>query len=406
MPAIIPHLAEIKLVPGKFMEFRATTKVHCGDISVDVREGDTVQFDGQVLKYQGVDYQYAKFRSALNVGWVVPAKDNISMYLPKPAEMKVRPAQDKTGGQKPTKSVPITVASDERQVSKTFSNKVVAADDISDEGEKVGSIRRNLSVVDQDTTEREVRSATSKPTKAAETASKPMKVAADSTNEDARPVGKLTRPASQKIVLTDASAAERETRQLDEGPRTKIVAPAARPKTEILPSKSGQDVYAAEAEKVEDVLDALEPENRAKAVAKARREKAEASAVAAGFQAPAKAAPKAPAKAAAAPTKPAAQPAAKVAAAKSEPAPKAPTAKKALPKTIEQIVMEGDEIDLGGGLKWDMKLHWLQRAKLAADLYAKSPKNMERVLEIETAAVKKFTKQILDKRLERLAEQG
>lgn len=430
-PAVQP--IEIKFVTGTFLDFRAVSKVHCGKITTDVREGDVVSFDGQVMKYQGTEYNYPEFKASLKVGWFVPVKDNISTYIAKASDMKVRPAQDKTGGKKPDKAVPITVASDEKQVKAFVGRKVVAADDLSDEGEKVGTVKRTL--IKQDSEERDVGQARPPRNSAgvrvdmADTAaaviSSPKSARIDMTdNEDARPVGKMLRSAVQKTVISDPADAARKTQQLDEGPRTRLVAavaPAARPKSEVLPSKSGTEIYAAEAEKVEDMIDALNPEDRARIIANDRRAKAEASAKKAGAPvkaAPAKpiapvkavapkAAPVAPAKAVAAPTKAVAKLAPKAAPTKAVPVAKAAAPiKKTPPKTIEQIVMEGDEIDLGGGLKWDMKIHWLQRSKLAADLYAKNPEDMERVLAIETPAVAKFTRKILEKRLERAAAAG
>ena len=65
-------------------------------------------------------------------GWVVPEKDNISNYVPKAADMKIRAAQDN----KKAKVAPISISDDERDVGPARPRKVIKADDQEPEGMK------------------------------------------------------------------------------------------------------------------------------------------------------------------------------------------------------------------------------------------------------------------------------
>ena len=371
--------AEIQFVPGKFQTFRAIAKIHLGKLATDIREGDIVQFDGQTIKLGGVDHHYPELRAGIKIGWVVPEKDNISNYVPKAADMKIRAAQDN----KKAKVAPISISDDERDVGPARPRKVIKADDQEPEGTEVKSFSRELK--NQDVEERSVGSATPKGMQ--KVATKEMQTDS-SGNEDARTIGRIRTPAVQKTVISDGAQAAREAAKLDNDP----------PPRAILPSKKGTEIYAAEADKIETILDTLNPEDRARINREQRATQAKTSAakVAAALepeeaheeeaQAPAPAPLKAVPPVRAAPV-----------------APVKAVVKKApvKPQTIEQVVLAGDEIDLGDGLKWDMKIHWLMRVKAACDLYAESPESFEKVLAIESPAVVKHARTNLENRLKR-----
>lgn len=86
-------MPDIQFKRGEFLAFRATTKFHLGERQRDIWDGDEVEFDGQTLKYQGEAIGAPSIRGAIKAGWLVPVEDNVSRYIPKPANIEVRPAQ-------------------------------------------------------------------------------------------------------------------------------------------------------------------------------------------------------------------------------------------------------------------------------------------------------------------------
>lgn len=349
--------AEIQFDPETFQSFRAIVKVHLGKLAMDVREGDIVQFNGQTIKIAGVDYPYTELRAAIKVGWFVPEADNISNYKPKSADVKVRSALDS----KKEKQAPTTVSDDERDVGPAR-RRVIKADD-SDEAKEVKSFSR--AVKNQDDVERPVGPSTRKASE----------MQTDSVgNEDAKTIGRVRTPAVQKTVISDGAQAAREAARLDNAP----------PPRAVLASPKGKDIYAAEAEKVESIIDTLNPEDRARIIAEQRKAQAKVPAKVSPEPAPEKAAPK---------TRPSAkaQPKAATPAPEPTPEPAKKAAKTPIPKsrptTVEEVILQGDEIPLGDGLVWDKNLHWRTRAKIAAEQYGDKPEALKAIMAIETPAV-------------------
>lgn len=377
--------AEIQFATGTFQSFRAVAKIHLGKIATDVREGDIIQFDGQTIKLGGVDHSYPELRAGIRVGWFVPEADNISNYKPKPADTNVRAAvESKTKGKK--QALP-TVSDDEKDMGPARGRHVVKADD-PDEATEVASFSRE--VKNQDDLERPVGPSIRRTASEQKT---------DSVgNEDARPVGKVRTPAVMKTVVSDGTQAAREAARLDNAP----------PPRAILNTPKGA-IHAAEAEKVESILDTLNPEDQARIVQEQRKAQAQAAAKAAAKAEPAEeAAPKKVEPKAAKPAQvPDAPPPmtreqqiaaarlllaeedARVAAAAAPPkaAPKAVPPKKKAPTSIEQIVIEGTDLDLGHGVKWDKTLHWRTRAKIAAEQYGTNQVVLEAIRAVEAPAV-------------------
>jgi hypothetical protein len=368
--------AEIKFVPGTFQSFRTTTKIHLGKIIKDLKLGDVVQFDGQTLKVEGVDYAYPEFRAAFKagVGWAVPEVDNISSYTAKSTDAKVRPALDSKKNQ--GKHVPITVSDDEKDVGPA--RRVVKADD-PDEAKVVGSFSKKIQNMD------DVEKPVGPSTKRA------MEVKSDSVgNEDAVTVGKIRTPAVMKTVVSDGAQAAREAARLDEVP----------PPRAILNSPKGE-IHAAESEDVGSIIDSLNPEDHARMVRdqrKAQPPKTEAqdhgsvdwaSQVAEARQILAEDARRWEAKVAEArqilaedARRPAVTTASPVSVRKE--APKHPRTR---PVTVEEVIMRGTDIDLGDGVMWDKNLHWKTRAKIAAEQYRDNPKILAAIRQAESPAV-------------------
>jgi len=369
MTSTVPASVEIQYTTGEFYSFRATVKVHLGKLSTDIRPGDVIQFDGTTLRLGGADHNYPELRGGVRVGWLVPSGDTTSTYTPRAADVKVRPAQDKG---KAARISPTTVTDDEKDMgpaTRKGKEAAAASANVSEALAKTATFSRT--VHNQDQEERSVGPSTKRV----------MEVQSDATgNEDATVIGKIGSPAKGRTIISDGAQAARETARLDQGPRKKpeIQKPTIAKTSTILSteSKKGSDIHAASADKVEDIIDTLNPEDRARIIAEQRRAKATASAEAVNggpIEAPEVSeepeAPKAEVKATKAVS----------------PAPKKP-------QTIEEVILAGDEMDLGGGLKWDMKIHWLQRVKLACDLFEKNPDHFERVLAVETAAVQKHAR--------------
>lgn len=353
-------MAEIQFATGKFQSFRATTKIHLGKLSMDVREGDIVQFDGQTIKISGVEHPYSELRAAIRVGWVVPEKDNVSNYKPKSANVKVRSALES----KKEKQAPTMVSDDDRDVGPARRRPVVKADD-PDEAKEIQSFSRELK--NQDEIERPV----------GPSIRRASEMQTDSVgNEDAKPVGKIRSPAIMKTVVSDGTQAARETSRLDNAP----------PPRAILTVK-GTDIYAAEAERIESIIDALNPEDRARMVAEQRKAQARALAKPARVepkteQPSAKALPKTKTPEASPKSKATPEPA------KTESAKKVATrVPVSQPTTVEEVILQGDEIDLGNGVQWDKTLHWRTRAKIAAEQYGSNPMILAAIQAIEVPAV-------------------
>jgi hypothetical protein len=86
-------MPEIQFKKGEFETYRATTKFHLGERQIDVWGGDEIEFDGQIVKYQGDSFGAPSIRGAIKAGWLVLASDNVSQYVPKAGGVVVHPAQ-------------------------------------------------------------------------------------------------------------------------------------------------------------------------------------------------------------------------------------------------------------------------------------------------------------------------
>jgi len=189
-------MADHKFTRGTSVAFRATTQIHLGKIEKYIMEDDVVMFDGQTLDLGGETHVIPQLRGAVASGWLVPEADTTTKYVPKPADIKIRPAQ---AADMNTRGEPMKVeqAADEDRVVATLNLP-------SDENTTTG-------------------------------------------NQDARAVGTVKTPAFQKTKVTSASDAAREITKLDNTPPPKAsfnktatgdvdVATAGETLTDILPN--------------------------------------------------------------------------------------------------------------------------------------------------------------------------
>jgi len=77
---------------GQFQSYRAITKIHLGAISDNLSEGEEIEYDGHVLKRGSDEHSLHSLRAAIKVGWLVPVEDTSSIYVPRPAGVKVHKA--------------------------------------------------------------------------------------------------------------------------------------------------------------------------------------------------------------------------------------------------------------------------------------------------------------------------
>jgi hypothetical protein len=324
-------MTEFAFVPGTFQSFRAKTPIHLGKLQLNLKEGEIVEFDGQVLRVGGDTHPYPEFRAGVKAGWVVPIEDNISNYRPKAAGIQVRSAQD---GDR--KAVSTEVSEDDTYAGPARRPKVVVQDDTEEVEVKRFAVKREddmgLNVAPARPESRKASSA----------------VGVDGLNEDAKPVGRISTPASQKTVVADANTAAREASRLDNAP----------PPRAVLATKT--DVHAAASEKVENIVEALDADTRARMLAEQRK-----------------------AQVAKSETESASNPVAE-----SKPASKPVTSKiEGPPQTVEDFVVRDGLVEIHPGLKWDKSLHWRTRAKIALDQYASDPDAIAAIKAFETPAV-------------------
>ena len=156
---------------GVFHTFRATTKIHLGKFEKDIYEDDIVEYDGQTLKFAGEELAISSLKAAVKLGWFVVESDNVSNYIPKSADIKIRPAQSASS----TRGEAMSVSA------------------VADEERVVGTVGKKMEVIsDRD------------------------------TNDGAKSVGKISTPAKQTTTLTDSSQASRMINQLDNTPPKKV----------------------------------------------------------------------------------------------------------------------------------------------------------------------------------------
>lgn len=76
---------------GEFKEYRATNKIHLGQHKVDIMEDDIVEYDGITLRMGPDEFNTTLLRGAVKRGWLVPAEDTESVYVPQSAGVTIGP---------------------------------------------------------------------------------------------------------------------------------------------------------------------------------------------------------------------------------------------------------------------------------------------------------------------------
>lgn len=106
-------MSQIRFTPGQFQKFRATTTVHLGPIGRDLNEDVVVEFDGITLKMEGETFSMPTLKGGVLGGWLVPAADTTTTYMPQPAGIQIN-AADQTKAQPASRQA--SVVSQEEQV--------------------------------------------------------------------------------------------------------------------------------------------------------------------------------------------------------------------------------------------------------------------------------------------------
>jgi hypothetical protein len=100
-----------KFKRGEFKPYTAVTKVHLGSIEADLLEGETVLFDGTVMKRGNEEHDISVLTAAIKVGWLVPEGEDGS-YEPQPADVQVHDAK----GADRTRVLQVEIQDEERGI--------------------------------------------------------------------------------------------------------------------------------------------------------------------------------------------------------------------------------------------------------------------------------------------------
>lgn len=398
-------MSDIQFVVGVFQEFRAKVGFHLGRLSHDLKKDTVVQFDGTTLKMDGVVHSYPELRSAIRAEWLCLVGANVGDYVAKSANVKVRgakagspaastevqrdetyiaPAIRKPSAATTTDGVrmetkPFNSAlvkdteGDGRSVGSAIRSKAASVPQggsqaSSSDGELVGRVKSNVKTsftLDGSTTMKALDDGTivgSEGIRGVKPTVRSMGTSVDA--QEAQVVGGIRTPAKRKATVENSNSATQAINKIDSAPRS------------VLAPKGKSGISAASADKVEEILPALDAGGQAALVAdQKRQERLAAVAKSEGKKAPA------PAVAAPAPVAPAAKPAAK-------------PVKIAAPKSVEDFIVNGDDVEIAPGLRWNKKLHWRIRVKTALT-YKNKPEILKVILAHEVPAVARIINEAL-----------
>jgi len=112
---------QIKYVPNKFESFTSTRSFALGSTGVNIPEGSEILFDGTTVAFNEARYTMPTLRGAIRLGWLTPSSQydpDALAQVPVSANIGIRPAVNTTQSstQPPSKSMAVTVQSDERVV--------------------------------------------------------------------------------------------------------------------------------------------------------------------------------------------------------------------------------------------------------------------------------------------------
>jgi hypothetical protein len=386
-------MSDLSYTTGVFREFKATVRFHLGKIQTDVYKDSVIQFDGSTLKLDGGQHSLPELRSAIKAGWLVPTGTSVSDYLPKSANVKVRPAMESKVGSVSTEvQQEETIAGPARKTattdgvrmeSKAFNATLVR--DTEGDGRTVGSSTKKAPPTGGDATEGETVAKIKTSAKKNFTLDGSTSMNTDVESGDVTGVvehvkgitpkvsstddGSITREgqssdagkvianvkvaAKRKVTLTDASSVDAEISKLDNASRV------------ALAPKGKRDIAAMAGDTLEEIVPANEPENRGKALAEQAKAKRLAALKAKELE----------------------ESRSEEAEVEAPPAPKPVKVK--TPRTIEEAVVNGDEVELAPGVRWNKKLHWKTRVKQALQ-YRDRPEILDLIRGYEAESVVKL----------------
>lgn len=106
---------QIQYERGVFQTYRALTKISFGKAEMDVFKDDVIDYDGFTLRIAGKDVADPAVRGAINAGWLVPVADNVSQYMAKKSDIRLRPALN-AGAKADLESSLVELQDEEREV--------------------------------------------------------------------------------------------------------------------------------------------------------------------------------------------------------------------------------------------------------------------------------------------------
>lgn len=399
-------MSDIQFTVGVFQKFRAKVGFHLGRLSHDLKKDATVEFDGTTLKMDGVVHSYPELRSAIRAEWLVPEGSNVGDYVAKSANVKVRGAKagspaastevqrDETYIAPAIRKPMATTTDGVRMESKPFNSSLVkdtegdgrsvgsairskaasvpqgGSQSSSSEGELVGRVKSNVKTaftLDGSTTMKALDDGTiiggSEGIRGVKPTVRSMGTSVDA--QEAQVVGGIRTPAKVKATVENSNAVAQAISKIDSAPRSRSV----------LAPKNKAGVSAVSGDSVEEILPALDSGGQAALVAdQKRRERLAAVAKSEGKKA----------------TPPAPAPTATV----EPPAKTSKPVKTAAPKSVEDFIVNGDDVEIAPGLRWNKKLHWRIRVKTALT-YKDKPDLLKVILAYEVPAVAKIINESL-----------
>jgi hypothetical protein len=421
-------MAEFQLVAGNFHSFRATVRFHLGKIQQDVHKDDVVEFDGTTLKLGGVSHALPELRSAIKAGWLSPVASSVADYVPQSANVKVRAAMDKDKG----KTVSTEVQQDEtfvasaRKPSTTDGVKIEAKKfnatvvrDTEGDGRAVGPSTKKSVPTGGESSEGETVAKLKTAAKKTFTLDGSTSMNADSdtgtdvtgvvehlkgvtpkvtpsaddgeisregqSSDGGKVIANMKTAAKRKVTLTDVNSVDREISNLDNRTRA------------ALAPKGKRDIAALAGDTLEEVVPANEPENRGRMLA----EQAKAQRLAALKAKEAEEKSRTLARHAdklreesllidELDPMPAEQDllAEEQTSRLTDPPPPPVKVAAKPPKSVEDFAVNGDELELAPGVRWNKKLHWKTRVKEALQ-YRDRPEVLNLIRGYEVPSVTK-----------------
>jgi hypothetical protein len=420
-------MAEFQLVAGNFHSFRATVRFHLGKIQQDVHKDDVVEFDGTTLKVGGVSHALPELRSAIKAGWLSPVESSVADYVPQSANVRVRAAMDKDKG----KTVSTEVQQDETFVgnvkpsttdgvkieSKKFNATVVR--DTEGDGRTVGPSTKKSVPTGGESSEGETVAKLKTAAKKTFTLDGSTSMNADSdtgtdvtgvvehlkgvapkvtpsaddgeisregqSSDGGKVIANVKTAAKRKVTLTDVNSVDREISNLDNRTRA------------ALAPKGKRDIAALAGDTLEEVVPANEPENRGRMLA----EQAKVQRLAALKAKEAEEKSRTLARHAdklreesllideldPVPTERDLLAEEQTSRLTDPPPPPVKVVAKS-PKSVEDFAVNGDELELAPGVRWNKKLHWKTRVKEALQ-YRDRPEVLNLIRGYEVPSVTK-----------------